>query len=232
MTAFVLVHGGWHGGWCWHRVAPILRAAGHDVFTPTMTGLGERSHLVHRDITPSDHVQDVRNVLRFEDLADVVLVGHSYGGFIVSGVAAEDAARLKALIYVDAFVPEASGEAAQDTAPPGRVAVTEEHTKDGLVAPYGFDRWAGLAEDQDWLRRFATPHPARCFSEGVTLTGREQEVPRKLYILCTRHKPSPFWAAHARVKALPDWEVAEMDCLHDAMVEAPEELAAHLLRYA
>ena len=105
MATYVLVHGAWHGGWCWRRVAPALRAQGHEVWTPTMTGLGEREHLHPESVNLSTHVTDIVKVLEFEDLRDVVLVGHSYGGFVVTGVAAEAADRIRHLVYLDAFVP-------------------------------------------------------------------------------------------------------------------------------
>jgi pimeloyl-ACP methyl ester carboxylesterase len=114
--AFVLVHGAWHGGWCWKKVAPLLRAAGHDVFTPTLTGLGERVHLLASEIDLATHVDDVLGVLEYEDLTNVVLVGHSYGGMVISGVAERAGSRLARLVYLDAFLPE-NGKALRDYAP-------------------------------------------------------------------------------------------------------------------
>src|SRR5262245_14863398 len=105
MATFVLVHGAWHGGWCWQRVSPLLRARGHEVFAPTLTGLGERSHLLTREIGLETHVADVVNAIRWEDLTDVVLCGHSYGGMVISGAADRMADRVRSLVYLDAFVP-------------------------------------------------------------------------------------------------------------------------------
>src|SRR5689334_15631432 len=105
MANYLLVHGAWHGGWCWRRVVPLLRAAGHEVFTPTLTGLGERVHLLTRDVGLDTHAQDVIGVLEYEDLRDVVLVGHSYGGMVITAVAERAAERLAHLVYLDAFVP-------------------------------------------------------------------------------------------------------------------------------
>src|SRR5437660_372527 len=99
MAAFVLVHGAWHGGWCWQRVATLLRAAGHEVYTPTLTGLGERAHLIGKEVDLDTHIQDVLNVLEFEDLADVRLVGHSFGGMVVTGVVDREPARIAELVY-------------------------------------------------------------------------------------------------------------------------------------
>src|ERR1700759_2182793 len=112
---FVLVHGAWHGGWCWRRVADLLEARGHRVFTPTLTGLGERSHLMSADINLDTHITDVVNVLKWEDLRDVVLVAHSYGGWPVSGAIEQMLDRIASVVYLDAFVPE-DGQKSLDTA--------------------------------------------------------------------------------------------------------------------
>src|SRR5688572_32753445 len=103
---FVLIHGGWHGGWCWRRVSDLLRRSGHAVFTPTLTGLGERSHLLTDRVGLETHIRDVVNVLEWEDLTDVVLVGHSYGGCVISGAAEHCEKRVSSLVFLDAFVPE------------------------------------------------------------------------------------------------------------------------------
>ena len=106
MSTFVLVHGAWHGGWCWRRVERLLRAQGHEVLTPTLTGLGERAHLMSRQIDLETHIEDVLGVLRIENLRDVVLCGHSYGGMVITGVADREPECITALVYLDAFVPE------------------------------------------------------------------------------------------------------------------------------
>src|SRR5947209_17490274 len=113
MASFVLVHGAWHGSWCWKRVRKALQAAGHEVFTPTLTGLGERSHLLSRDVNLETHIQDVVNLIKWEELTDIVLCGHSYGGCVISGVADRIPARIRALVYVDAFVLENGENLAQ-----------------------------------------------------------------------------------------------------------------------
>src|SRR4051812_20687830 len=117
MTTFVLVHGAWHGAWCWNRVRRQLQAKGHEVFTPTLTGLAERSHLLSREIDLKTHVTDVTSLLQWEDLSDVVLCGHSYGGSVISGAAARAGDRIGALVYLDAFVPR-DGESVHDMLPP------------------------------------------------------------------------------------------------------------------
>jgi len=116
LTTFVLADGAWHGGWCWRRVASLLRAAGHGVYTPTLTGLGERAHLVGRHVDLDTHIADVRGVLQCEELSNVVLCGHSYGGMVISGVAESAPNALRSLVYLDAFVP-ADGQCLLDFIP-------------------------------------------------------------------------------------------------------------------
>jgi pimeloyl-ACP methyl ester carboxylesterase len=118
MATFVLVHGAWHGSWCWKRVRKTLQAEGHDVFTPTLTGIAERSHLISPQVTLDTHIADVVNLIRWEELTDVVLCGHSYGGCVITGAADRVAERLKALVYLDAFIL-GDGQALHDVVPPG-----------------------------------------------------------------------------------------------------------------
>src|SRR3954452_4236427 len=105
-ATFVLVHGAWHGGWCWKRLTPLLRAAGHEVVVPTLTGLGERSHLLTPEVGLDTHIRDITAVLKYEDLHNVVLIGHSYGGMVIAGVAEEVPERIAQLVYLDAFLPD------------------------------------------------------------------------------------------------------------------------------
>jgi pimeloyl-ACP methyl ester carboxylesterase len=115
-STYVLVHPAWHGGWCWKKVTPLLQAKGHDVYTPTLTGLGERSHLAHPDVGLETHIQDILNVLKYEDLSDVILVGHSSSGVVITGVADRTPERIAHLVYLDAFVPE-NGQSMMDIVP-------------------------------------------------------------------------------------------------------------------
>src|SRR5262249_37605119 len=122
MATFVLVHGAWHGSWCWKRVREALRARGHVVFTPTLTGVGERPHLLAPDINLDTHIEDVANLIRLEELTDVVLCGHSYGGCVIGGVVDRVPERIGALVYLDAFILE-NGQSLHDTLPPDQRAV-------------------------------------------------------------------------------------------------------------
>jgi pimeloyl-ACP methyl ester carboxylesterase len=137
MTSFVLVHGAWHGGWCYARVAKILRAAGHDVFTPTLTGLGERSHLMRPEINLDTHIADVLNVVKWEDLSNVVLSGHSYGGIVVTGVADAIPDKIAAIVYLDAHVPW-DGDSTMSFLPKERQAtiLRDVEQYDGIAVEY------------------------------------------------------------------------------------------------
>src|SRR3954454_19634713 len=125
MATFVLVHGAWHGSWCWKRVRKALQMRGHDVFTPTLTGVGERSHLLSPDVTLDTHIEDVVNLIAWEELSDVVLCGHSYGGCVITGVADRLPDRVGAMVYLDAFVLE-HRQSLHDTLPPAQKALQIE----------------------------------------------------------------------------------------------------------
>jgi pimeloyl-ACP methyl ester carboxylesterase len=158
VSTFVLVHGAWHGGWCWQRVAPLLRAAGHDVHAPSLTGLGDRAHLANRAIDLETHIADICALLEMENLGDVVLVGHSYAGMVIAGVADRAAARLKRLVYVDAFVPE-QGKCLLDYWPAEtRADVETRAAATGFVPPtplpaYGVQFSRRLSHDPAWTYR-------------------------------------------------------------------------------
>ena len=229
MTAFVLVHGAWHGGWCWREVADRLRERGHAVHAPTLTGLAERRHLIDCVAGPDTHVEDVVNLVTWEDLGNVVLVGHSYGGLVVTGVASRIPERIRRLVYLDAFVPEVSGQPLSPMTNPERAREIEAARRpDGHVNPTGFDRWTSDPGLRARLERMTTAHPAPCLEKGVTLTGREREVPVRDYVICSRNRPSNFWQFHDSRKDAPDWRTFELPCMHDAMLEMPDELAGIL----
>jgi pimeloyl-ACP methyl ester carboxylesterase len=224
---FVLVHGGWHGGWAWQRLAPLLtQATGRAVLAPTMTGLGDRHHLTHPGITPDLHVEDIVQTIEAAEAQDLILVGHSYGGFIITGVAGRMPERVRALVYLDAFVPTQSGQSAFSIGSPERAAEVRRAVGEGfLVPPIGFERWSDDPGTLAWLRRRCVPHPLRCFAEGPTLTGREAEVARRLYLWCRWYDPSPFSQFYRRYAEDPGWKVAQIDALHDAMLDAPQAVS-------
>ncbi|MEM7303468.1 MAG: alpha/beta fold hydrolase [Pseudomonadota bacterium] len=233
-STFVLVHGGWHGGWCWREVASRLRQDGHDVHCPTMTGLAERSHLIDAVEGPDTHVDDIANVIRWNELNDIILVGHSYGGLIVTGVATRMPEKTQHLVYLDAFVPTADNQSPADlsilsrSAEIAKAAVGHKH-----VPPSGFERWSSSPENLDWLKRMTTPHPRSCFGAGVSRVDDPSAGPfKRTYIACAKHDPSPFLSFYQRYKDDPRWHCVSMDCLHDAMVDQPAELADLLLEAA
>ena len=234
MRAFVLVHGAWHGGWCWRFVAPMLRRAGHEVFAPTLTGLGERAHLARPGIDLELHVQDVIALLETEDLQEVVLVGHSYGGMVVTGAADRCAARIRRLVYLDAFVP-GNGKCALDYVLPERAAAfRKEGEQTGTVAPPPLSLW-GLTKPEHiaFAKPRETRHPYRTFTQPIRLANEAAlaRLPRT-FIYCSSPATGTFDALAARVRNDPAWRFFEMKTGHDAMILAPEELAAILLESA
>jgi len=230
---FVLIHGAWHGGWCWRRVADRLRGAGHAVFTPTLTGLGERAHLLRAGIGLETHIADVVNVFKWEGLADVVLCGHSYGGMIISGVAEEMGAALRAIVFLDAFVPR-DGEAVQDlTGPAVREAAAAALARGDLgVPPRPAEAFGVNPDDRAWVDRLCVPQPIATFTDKIALTGAVARVPRKAYVRAASYANPGFDRAFASVRSDPAWRSYEVACGHDVMVDAPERLCEILLESA
>lgn len=234
MATFVLVHGAWHGGWCWAGVERALCSMGHETHAPTLTGLGERSHLLTKDITPDTHVTDVVNTFKWRELSDVILVGHSYGGTIITGTAGQVPDQIKGLVYLDAFVPEQSGVSLFSKANPERMKAFQKQVDAGVdgIAPDLFDAWTDDPEKKAWLREMCTLQPIGCFGNGVTLSERENEIANKAFIIAARNKPSAFWAEYERVSGCQGWLTDEIATKHDAMVDDPAGLAAKLDGYA
>jgi pimeloyl-ACP methyl ester carboxylesterase len=230
MGTFVLVHGAWHGGWCWRFVRPLLR--GHEVFAPSLTGLGERKHLARPDIDLDTHVEDVVSLLEMEDLHDVVLVGHSYGGMVITGVADRAHARIRRLVYLDAFVPE-SGKCALDYVVPARAArMREEGEKAGSVTPPPLSLW-GLTQPEhlEFVKPREARHPYRTMSQRISLKNRS-EIDRleKTFIYCSSPATGSFDEFAAKYRDDPRWDFHELKTGHDAMILMPEALAAILLQ--
>lgn len=230
MATFVLVHGAWHGGWCWKRVTSLLRGAGHDVYAPTLTGLGERSHLLTPAVDLTTHIRDVVGVLEYEDLDGVVLVGHSYGGMVITGVAQHQqaAARVSHLIYLDAFLPE-SGTSIADY--PSRVDVhaIAESQGDGWRVPSSL-RADGFgitnAADAAWVDARLGDHPYRAFTQSLDLTEALPSRIERSYILTSQRTFVPH-AERARAAGFHYREL--LPAGHDAMVTQPAELAGLFL---
>jgi len=234
MATYVLVHGGGHGGWCYGRVARLLRAEGHDVYTPTLTGLGERAHLLDDRVDLHRHVEDVVAVLDFEDLHDVVLVGHSYGGMVITGAADRAARRVGRLVFLDAANPvngqslvDVSGPIIEAVRPMGRVVDGIELVL--LPAPdagllYGVTDPRDLA----WMAERLTGHPWKCFEQRLELEHEEAlwAIPQ-YHIVCT----STLATRDRRLmeQARAEGRLWDIDTGHDLMITEPEKTADALL---
>jgi len=232
-TTFVLVHGAWHGGWCWRRVANRLRGGGATVFTPTLTGVGERSHLLRAGIDLKTHIADVVNVMKWEGLTDVVLCGHSYGGFVISGVAEEMASAIRSIVFLDAFVPR-NGEAVLDlTAAAVQEAVRAAMQRgDIAIPPRSAEAFGVNAADRAWVDRLCVGQPIGTFSDKIVLTGARDRIPRKAYIRAKSYANPGFDRAYGALKSDPSWRTYEVPCGHDVMVDMPEQLSEILLEVA
>jgi pimeloyl-ACP methyl ester carboxylesterase len=229
---FVLVHGAWHGGWCWRYVAEPLRRAGHRVFTPTLTGLGERLHLSSPAVVHDTHVRDIAAVLELEDLSDVILVGHSYGGLIISAVADRIPERIAKRVYLDALLPTPGAPAFP--LPPEqeqglRAAMPGGFRMASPFPPEGF----GVPADHPlhpWVARRLTDMPFNVFTTPVVLGPEWDKTPR-CYIEAKRNTLDGTKAGAARAKA-ESWEMFAIDTGHDVMVTEPAALTALLLKIA
>lgn len=235
MATFVLVHGAWHGSWCWKRVRRILQAAGHEVFTPTLTGLGERSHLNSPSVNLSTHVSDVVNVIRWEELSDVVLCGHSYGGCVISGVAEQLNDSIRALVYVDGFVLE-DGESFMDLFPPEQVEQARLQAQtigDGWkFFPFPANLLGTDPKDVPWVDAQFTPQPIASLEEPLRLTGKTSSIRDVVHLLATGYEsPLPVAVAHERAKS-KGWTARTISCGHEIMLDRPDELTSLLLEFA
>ena len=230
---FVLVHGAWHGGWCWRRVADRLRGGGHLVFTPTLTGLGERSHLLRVGIDLKTHIADVVNVMKWEGLSDIVLCGHSYGGMVISGVAEALPQAIRSIVFLDAFVPR-HGEAVQDlTGPAVREAVLAALQRGDIVIPARPAEAFGVnPADRAWVDRLCVGQPIGTFTDKIALTGARDRIARKSYIRAKSYANPGFDRALGDVRSDPSWRSYELPSGHDVMVDMPERLAEILLEVA
>jgi pimeloyl-ACP methyl ester carboxylesterase len=236
LATYVLVHGAGHGGWCYQRVARILRGAGHEVYTPTLTGLGERAHLVRPDTDLDTHITDVVAVLDYEDLHDVILAGHSYAGAVITGAADRAADRVACLVYLEASLPR-DGESLVDRASV-LMAETYRHSQivDGveLVLFPGPDtiRNYGVTDPDDvaWLAGKLTPHPWKTFAQPLRLTNEAAlaRIPRA--IVCSVSSMQRYPNAVRFTRATDADRVWEIEASHDLMVTHPEAVAEILMQ--
>jgi pimeloyl-ACP methyl ester carboxylesterase len=232
-ATFLVCHGAWSAGWAWKKMHPLMAAAGHRLVTPTCTGLGEREHLANPSIDLETHIEDVINVIKYEDLRDVVLIGHSYGGMVATGVADRARDRIAQLIYLDAFVPEEE-QSLLDLLP------ESERQRMLLLAKSG-DGWRVPPNptppdtpqaDLEWLTERRVDMPIRCFETRLRLRGGRLTLPRS-YIYATRVSPvDAFGPFAARAKSEPGWCYHEIDASHSPHVTAPELLMGMLQKIA
>lgn len=225
MATFVLVHGAWHGSWCWKRVRRALQLQGHEVFTPTLSGIGERAHLLAKSVDLETQTSDVLNLIRWEELDDIILCGHSYGGMVVTGVADRLSARIRSLVYLDAFVPE-DGQSLAHFAP-----ITEEQLVDGWKCkPISAEIFGVNAADRQWVDRQCTVQSVACFTQPARLTGGLAQVSRVTYVYAAGWAGghSPFEPFYEQAKAR-GWTTLALDCGHDVMLDRPAEVTGVLL---
>ena len=237
MATFVLVHGGGHGGWCYQPVARLLRGAGHEVYTPTLTGLGERAHLLSADIDLDFHIDDVLALLRYEGLSDVVLVGHSYGGMVITGVADRVPERVGRLVFLDAANPS-NGESLVDVAGPMmRAARAQSRVIDGIelvLFPDGDEvRYYGVTDPDAyaWMVERLTPHPWKCFEQPLVLHNEAATAAIPQYhVVCTATLATRDRALMDQARAAGRlWDV---DTGHDLMITEPQAVADVLTEIA
>jgi len=226
MAVFLVAHGAWSSGWAWKKMRPLMQARGHALFVPSLTGLGERAHLASAAVDLETHIRDVAAVLDCEDLRDVVLIGHSYGGMVATGVAERMHARLSRLVYLDAFVPQ-NGQSMFDLlAPQARENIRAQvsATGDGWrVAPNPLPPDTS-AEDREWIRARRLPQPLLTMLQSVSLGGAASALPRT-YIYCQRPNAADnFRQFKERAQREPGWRLHEIDSSHSPHVTAPELL--------
>ena len=237
MTTYLLVHGGFHGGWCWNRVAPLLRGAGHDVYVPTLTGLGERSHLLTPNVDLETHIQDLLQVMFYEDLHGVVLVGHSAAGAVITAVAERAPDRIAHVVYLDALIPANGQSYAELLPPPMWAALREQATAHGEgwrlppAPPHAF----GLSDEADiaWAQARLSAQPMRPLEQPIRVGNPATARLPHTIIDCTQGLRGPSIAADAVASAQVwterGWGYHTLDTGHDAMITAPRQLADVLL---
>lgn len=233
---FVLVHGAWHGGWCWKYVTEILTAQGHRVHTPTLTGLADRSHLLSTGITLDTHIADIVNLFRWNDLEEGVLVAHSYGGWPVSGALEEVWNRVSSVVFVDAFLPE-SGQRVVDlnAQRQDQLVSALERGEAGRPVPDAGSFGVIDPARKAWVQAKMTPQPTGVALQQIVLSGARNRVVNKTYVRAAGYPQARFDAYLAAAKADPTWKTFVFErgeTGHDIMVDVPEKLAAILLSAA
>lgn len=219
---YVIVHGAWTGGWSWERVIQRLQGQGHRAYAPTLTGLGERRHLAGPTVNLDTHIEDIANEILFKDLSDVVLVAHSYGGLVGTGVIERLADRIKLVVFVEAFIPE-DGTSFADMAPYWDFSVP-------MIAPPPSSPGDYLREaDRLWVDSKATAQPTGTFTQKLRVSGAYRDVPKKTFIVATGWDGA-FTEMGQKFRNEPGWSVQEIACGHDVPIDMPDELTAMLIQ--
>lgn len=232
MATFLVAHGAWSAGWAWKKMRPLLRARGHELYTPTHTGLGERAHLASPRIDLETHISDILGVLEYEDLADVMLIGHSYGGMVATGVADRARKRIAKLIYLDAHAP-GDGESLFDLNPDRRSAMVgaARQSGEGWKMPPNPMPPDTSAADQAWAMPRRMPQPLKTFEQKLRLRHGALTLPRH-YIYCQRCRPDDGFRKFYECAKREGWGHDEIDASHNPHITAPEALAVLLDRVA
>lgn len=227
-ATFLVTHGAWSAGWAWKKMHPLMSAAGHRLVTPTYTGLGEREHLANASIDLETHIQDVLGIIKYEDLDNFILVGHSYGGMVATGVADRVPGRIARLVYLDAFVPK-DGQALVDLLPADARARMQETAKnpDNWRVPPNPIPPDTPAEDVQWMQARRLPQPIKTFLMPLKLRNGDTRLPRS-YIYCKRSAPGDTFRQFAERAKREHWDYREIDASHSPHITAPDVLASLL----
>jgi pimeloyl-ACP methyl ester carboxylesterase len=229
---FVLVHGAWHGGWCWRRVADVLERQGHKVYAQSLTGVGDRSHLLSKDVSLDTHIADIVNLVKWEDIKDICLVAHSYGGWPASGALEEIHDRVSSIVWVDAFKPE-NGQKGADFASDFSRKALEEALAKGEPGRKGApaSTFSMSEKDYAWIDSKLTLQPNGVAIQPIKLTGKREAIAKKIYIRAPKFPQAAFDQALAECRADKSWQTfVNEDTGHDIMIDQPEWLADLLLK--
>ncbi len=231
---FVLVHGTFAGGWMWRRVSDLLEKQGHKVFSPTLTGLGERSHLLSKDINLDTQITDIVNVIKWESLKNICLVVHSYGGWIGSGALEQIGDRVSSIVWLDAYKPENGEKPVDLTNEAFRKLVLDsaEKGEPAFAPPPKLPPVFVNEADRDYVDSKLTAHPIGTYMQPITLSGAREKVAKKTYIRATKFPNPLFDKALAECKADPSWNTLETNAYHIVMLDEPEWLADTLMKVA
>lgn len=232
MSDIVLVHGAWHGAWCWKRVLPSLWAAGHRAFAVTLSGVGERAHQLSSAIDLATHVADVRAVIEAEELQRAILVGHSYAGMVITGVADQVHERIAALVYLDAVVPLSGESWSSSHAPETQVQRRAAIAQHGSIPPAPPSAFGLEDDDADWVSRRQTPHPGGVYDDPLHFDPVRWARLTRHFIDCPAPALPTIAVSRQRARNQVGWQVHEIATGHDAMVSAPTHLSATLLEIA